>query len=342
MNTNTVIRQSPGFIDKLAYLLPTLEALGPEIGWLPAFQAYVGTGIATGRCKPAFGVEPRFRGSAQLLLPSGAQAFVSYGRKGKKQKRFGIRVECNPGRMTATDVAAVHSFFLGAFGNQYLEMLKAPRIKRLDLAVDIKGLELDDVYVSYAHAQHVTVYGKMLSKARGTVETWSFGSTKSDSTGTLYAKQTERLHQLLKDVAKNGVAGEKLRDNVVRQYLEIESSAPVVRIEVRLRKLSCSVADLADIKNRFLRFIFIEREDTGVLSKLTRLAFRSMCRDIGLKATLDAFKGHPKHKQLVQLSRARPDWWKPKKAWREAIAHPVLTKVFSAPAGVDKKWGSPP
>ena len=332
MNTNTAIRQSAGFIDKLAYLLPTSKLLGPEITWLPGFQGYVRTAMAAGVCTPFFGSSGRFRASAQLVLPSGASAIVSYGRKGKRLQRFGIRVECNPGGMLDADVATIHRFFIGAFGDQYLGMLKSPRVKRLDVAVDIHGVSLDDVFVSYAHAQHVTVFGKSFTKARGSVETLMFGSVTSSSAGAVYSKRTESLHKLLVGVAKRGVTAERLPDNVVRQYKDMKSSRPVVRIEVRLRKLTSSVADLVDLENKFLRFIFVEYEDASFLPKRVRLAFRSMCRDIGLKAALDVFRGHPLHQRLTQLSRGRPCWWEPEKAWREAISYPVVMKLFTAPS----------
>lgn len=329
MNTNTGIRQSVGFIDKLAYLLPTSKLLGPEVVWLTGFQGYVRSAMAAGVCAPFFGGSGRFRGSAQLVLPSGAHAVVSYGRKGKRPQRFGVRVECNPGAMLDADVAAIHRFFIGAFGEHYVAMLTAPRIKRMDIAVDIQGLALDDVFVSYAHAQHVTMFGKTFTKARGNVETLMFGSVTSNSAGAVYSKRTESLHKLLVGVAKGGVTAERLSDNVVRQ---MKSSRPVVRIEVRLRKLTSSVADLVDLENKFLRFTFVEYEDMSLIPERVRLAFRSMCRDIGLKAALNVFKGHPLHRRLTRLSRGRPRWWEPEKAWREAISYPIVTKLFTAPS----------
>jgi hypothetical protein len=344
VNTNTAIRQSAGFIDKLAYLLPTSKLLGPEIVWLPGFQEYVRAAMAAGVCAPFFGSSGRFRASTQLVLPSGSSAVVSYGRKGTRPQRCGIRVECNPGGMLDADVAAIHRFFIDAFGDQYVEMLKAPRIKRLDVAVDIHDLTIDDVFVSYAHAQHVTVFGKKFTKARGNVESLMFGSVTSSSAGAVYAKRTESLHKLLMNVAKSGVTAERLPDNVIRQYQNMKTSRPVVRIEVRLRKLTSFVADLVDLENKFLRFTFIEYENTSFLSERVRLAFRSMCRDIGVKAALDAFRGHPQHQQLTRLPRVRPRWWEPEKAWREAISYPIVKQLFtppsSAPARRAKNRGS--
>lgn len=331
VNKTTEIRQSAGFIDKLAYLLPTSKLLGPEITWLGAFREYVRAALAAGLCAPFFGSLRGFRASTQLVLPSGATAVVSYGRNGRKPQRFGIRVECNPAGLLDADVTAIHRFFIGAFGDKYLEMLKAPRVKRLDIAVDIRGLTLDDVFVTYAHAQHVTVFGKKFTKARGNVETWMFGSVTSSSAGAVYSKAVEDLHQLLTNIAKSGVIAERLSDNVVSQYQSMMSACPIVRVEVRLRKLASSVPELIQLENRLLRFAFIEYESTSFLSKRVRLAFKCMCRDIGLKAALEAFKGHPEHQRLTGLSRSRPRWWRPEKAWLEAVSHPTLNNLLTPP-----------
>ncbi|MBK6008676.1 hypothetical protein JJB11_21455 [Ramlibacter ginsenosidimutans] len=322
-------------MDKLAYSLPTAKVLGAELGWLPGFHEYVRSALGGGSCMPFFGAPGRFRYGVHLLIPSGSKVLVTYGVRDRKRQRYGVRVECNPARMTASDIALIHNFFRDAFGEAYPELLRACRIRRLDVAVDLVGARLDDLHVIYSHAQQLTVFGKRMSRTRGTIETLMFGSVSSSSAAAVYAKDVESLYRHVSKFSSSREQDDRLSDNRLQQ-LASRKSQPVVRVEVRLRKLDLLPSELCALENRLLRFAFLERSSMSSVPPLTARAFWSMCRDIGLKATMRSFDGHPFQDRLKESLSVRPSWWAPETAWEEALLSSVLRDLLTL-SGVSGK-----
>lgn len=321
------IQASGGFADKLAYALATKRVLGSELEWLPAFKQHVRASVTSGVCLPFFGPTGRYRYGFFLATPSGARVLVMYGVRDMKRQRYGVRIECNPATMSAEDISCLHRFFGLAFTRNYRALLRHCRIARVDFAVDLRGAKLDVLLVGYSRAQTLTTFGKTARAKGGQIETLMFGSVKSDTAAAVYAKDIERAQRRLDSVARVGT-DDRLADNVLRQ-LPMECG-PVVRLEVRFRKQKLSVAALQQLENRFERFKFIERCDTSFLPPITRQAFWSMCRDLGVKAAIRWFAAHTTYgKQLKALLRSLPVWWAPDVAWREALADPRMADILS-------------
>lgn len=325
------IQRSVGFLDKLAYALPTRRVLGPDVSWISEFRERVRSAISVGKCAPFFGSTGRFRYGVHLLAPSGCKLLINFGVRDSKRQPFGLRIECNPAALSLEDIAFVHRFFSEAFPSDYLALLRGARIRRVDIAVDLLRVNLDDLLVTYSHAQNLTMFGKRVSGVKGRVETLTFGSVTSSSAAAVYSKDVEAIQKLMNGASTPSREADRLSDNAVRQ-LVAANAYPIVRVEVRLRKQVLSPADLGALENRLLRFRFVEVKHTSLIPPLTAKAFRSMCRDMGVKAALRAFKGHSCYSQLRDLLRRRPQWWDPEASWQEALSCRVLKELLAPSA----------
>ncbi|MNR28430.1 hypothetical protein D3C85_1457540 [compost metagenome] len=105
---------------------------------------------------------------------------------------------------------------------------------------------------------------------------------------------------------------------------------PMTRIEVRGRKVRGKpLHEVVGFTNRLERLNFACLSDPiGSISDHTRTVFLSLCRDRGVKAALRVYEGKPVHAQLKALWTEKPDWWKPKGLWAEAVLSLKALKLF--------------
>ncbi|ARL17556.1 hypothetical protein BOC46_20130 [Burkholderia pseudomallei] len=177
--------------------------------------------------------------------------------------------------------------------------------------------------VSYSGAQQFTVFGKTLN-SKGIIETCNFGSEKSDYITAVYDKNLERRHRAVMAIAKYGRKDEPLTANFIKQLDQLHDAPSVVRVEVRGKKLNgLALHDIDKLTNRFVRFTFADLNASGSeLPKKLQNAFISLCRDRGVKAALEHYKGTPEARKINAFWRShRASWWNPE---------PMMEQVCSA------------
>lgn len=291
--------------------------------------------ISRGQCERWFGAGLRYLHSVRVNFRSGAHAAIQLGATNRLTQRGDVRVELNPSQMTAEDIERFHKLMRGIIGKKYRSLLTHPLVNRLDAAVDVVDLVLENVLVKYQHAQRYTVFGKMLNRG-GRLETLMFGGKSSDYVSAVYDKKTERLHALVTKIAKEGLANESIRANRVSQLKRLRGQAPVTRIEVRGRKLrGARLSSLLTQPNRFERFSFCDLRALDELSPLVRDAFVSLARDRGVREALRVFKAHGKaaaYSRLKKLVELRPAWWQPEGLWARVFDSLRDSKLFSEQA----------
>jgi hypothetical protein len=324
----------PPHADKLSFVLPFQVKTVDGRPKLPKKAVErIQAAIRQGTCTFGHGARGRYRYSVEFPFSNGATATIQLGATTVKQKGS-IRIELNPSSLDKKHIRELHTFMRCIIGEKYDELLLNPIINRVDFAVDVENLSLDDILVDYQYAQRVTVFGKRMGR-NGKIETLNFGSLSSDYVSTAYDKSTELTEKLLKRLISKGVGAEKLGANSIRQLKMSRDAAPVVRVEVRCKKQGLPLWKLVAQRNRFAAFKFFELSGLGELSAFDRQAFISMCRDLGLKAALASFAGRKTYTKLKKLTCTPPPWWQPQDMWHQACAD-LRTKGIFPDAAFDE------
>ncbi|CAN2526810.1 hypothetical protein [Burkholderia pseudomallei] len=279
--------------------------------------------IESGSCENCFAPRFRYRYVFFIPLPSGPKPIVRIGALDPVRQNGGISVEMNPSKLEHGDVEHFHEVMERIVGRGYRNLLRRALLGRIDFAVDIVHARLDRMLVSYSGAQQFTVFGKTLN-SKGIIETCNFGSEKSDYITAVYDKNLERRHRAVMAIAKYGRKDEPLTANFIKQLDQLHDAPSVVRVEVRGKKLNgLALHDIDKLTNRFVRFTFADLNASGSeLPKKLQNAFISLCRDRGVKAALEHYKGTPEARKINAFWRShRASWWNPE---------PMMEQVCSA------------
>lgn len=321
LRIKTPIPKQP-VVDYLGFVLPwACDLLVEHKLMLGRARRRIATEIENGTCAHSFAPRGRYRFVFSILLPGKSQATVRIGARDPKRQKGGISISLNPRKLEPGDVEHFHAVMERIVGRAYKSLLLRARINRIDFAVDIVHARLDRMLVSYRHAQKSTVFGK--SASQGAIETYNFGSESSDYMTAVYEKNIELRHRAVLNIAKHGLPSESLKANFIKQLEKLHNSPPVVRVEVRGKKLrGIPLSELARQENRFARFTFADLDAAGkALPKKLEEAFMSLCRDRGVKAALAHYKGTPDARKVNAFWRShRADWWKPESMMKQACA----------------------
>jgi len=218
----------------------------------------------------------------------------------------------------------------------YPRLMRVPLISRIDVAVDVYGIEYSDLLVRYKRARRVTMFGKQIDM-HAQLETLNFGSVSSDYTAAVYDKRIQLRHAAIMRLVKNGPGTdtEALRANLLRQYQRTFTDGPRIRVEVRGRKMrGMLLAELDTLTNRFTWFEFTDlRTVDTTLSEFGRRSLLAMWRQDGAKVALEAFKHTPEARAANAFVRARiAPWWKPEPMWHDACTALRILDLFPAKA----------
>lgn len=307
-----------GFIDKIAFILPTPSEKYSREKWLEKVVPRMEKLLVDRVCERVSGTR-RYRLSVEFRSPGGAKVFLQFIATRPGHQKGDLRIELNPSHFTKADAAAFHEFMRKILGRGYDRLLLKALINRLDLAVDIKHLRLSNLIVNYSRTRKCTLFGKTVGRS-GLVEGYHFGSISSDHAGILYDKTSERLTSYIEAIAGKGLDLDSLKENVVRQLTRLKSEPPVVRVEIRNMKLNGkTLHEVWKETNRFCRFSFQLMDGAPDLPARSRLAFQSVCRDVGVTAALEIFKGSPSERALRGFVTTRPKWWVPDDLWHQAL-----------------------
>ncbi|CAG9190975.1 hypothetical protein [Burkholderia vietnamiensis] len=308
------------FVDYLRFVLPWAANPGDNHQLMfERARRRIQAEIENGTCKGTFANRGRYRFVFSIPLQGEFAATVWMGARDPARQKGGISVSLNPSKLEPGDMEHFHEVMERIVGPAYKRVLRGALINRIDFAVDIVDARLDRLLVSYQYAQQFTVFGKTVKK--GVVETYNFGSEKSPYMTAVYDKNIERRHRAIEAIAKHGLRNEPLKAYFIKQLDQLHSTPPVVRVEVRGMQLKgLSLRDLHKMANRFARFTFADLNGTGKpLPKKLLDAFMSLCRDRGVKAALDHFKGTPDVWKVNAFWRShRANWWKPELMMEQA------------------------
>lgn len=317
------IQVFPTVIDKLAYILPWLndDPYADREAILKRIVSRFELAKVAGLCERAYPRGARYRINFNIALPNGSKALVQIGALQPKVQKGDVRVCVNPARFGPDDVDHLHKMMRRIIGKIYPELMKRARLNCLDVAVDIHGLDLSRTLVQYQYATKHTVFGKRVA-SRARIDGYNFGSVKSDYMTTAYDKRGEQVHRAIQNLVRTARSeNESLKANAMKQLHVARDAQPITRVEIRGKKLKgLPLSKLPTLSNRFkwFKFACLDAEGTQ-LSTLTEQAFISMCRDIGVKAALAAFKGSTQANNVNSFWRShQAGWWKPETLWSQA------------------------
>jgi hypothetical protein len=307
-------------VDRLAFVLPHFRSpLLNDTTFIAPISRRIAREIADGSCLRAYQKGCRYLETFRILLDGGSPAFVQIGALQPDRQHGGIRVDVNPARFGPDDAEQFNAVMRRIVGRIYPELMKDPLLNSIDLAVDISGVHLDQILVSYNHSQRYTMFCKR-QNAHGHIEGYNFGSVSSDYMTVAYDKHQERIHAAILAVARSGVRPESLKSNAVIQLKQVLNADDKVRVEVRGKKLrGLPLYKLDTLPNRFERFQFTDLNIKGsTLSPLVQAALLAMCRQDGTKATLAAFKHSKQARKVNAFLRSRKAaWWQPELLWQQ-------------------------
>lgn len=318
-------------VDKLTFVLPWRKGRQYSVALPEPVEERIKQALADGKCSTWYTKGRRYVFSIRYRFSNGSEAKIQIGATRPDTQKGGIRIELNPASLTAEDFTALHKFMRGIIGKKYKNLLISPVINRIDFAVDIENLLLSDILVDFNHSQRVTMFGKRLSRG-GTLETLNFGSMTSAYMATVYDKSTQRIHSALKALGRDGLKTDELRQNVIKQLKLMKGEPPVVRVEVRGKKLGLPLPELVHQRNRFAAFKFTSIADLDDLPAWVRVAFLALYRDMGLKAALETFRGKKVYAKLKTLTSTQPAWWQPNDLWTRSCDSLRQKGIFPAAA----------
>lgn len=322
-------------VDGLVFLLPwACDPLANPQAMFERARRRIQKEIDDGFCEPAYVKFKRYRFSFKISLPGESKALVQIGALDLKRQKGGISVTMNPAKFAVGDVARFHDVMKRIVGPSYRSLMRRALLNHIDFAVDIEHADLSRMLISYANAQQFTVFGKTVNSA-GIIETYNFGSEKSDYMTSAYGKSAECRHRAILNIAKHGRRNEPLTANFIKQLEQLHGAPSVVRVEVRGKKLrGLPLYKLGQLENRFARFKFADLNGEGsTLPKKLEDVFMSLCRDRGVKAALEHYKGTPDVREINAFWRShKANWWKPDTMWAQACTVLRETGLFPAAA----------
>ena len=271
-------------------------------------------------CERAYVRGARYRENFRIPLAGGSEAFVQIGALIPTRQKGGIRVVINPARFKDGDAAQFNKVMRYIVGESYWELMTDPLINNIDVAVDILDANLDQILISYTHAQRITMFAKRMNM-NGHIEGYNFGSVKSDYMVAVYDKYRERVHAAAVALMKNGENRESLKSNLVKQFWGAKSARDKVRVEPRGRKMrGCPLYEIGNLPNRFERFKFCDLSAEGTdLPPYVQESFIALCRQKGVKAALSNFEHTEWTRKVNAFYRTRKaKWWQPEGLWAEA------------------------
>ncbi|MBS7809250.1 hypothetical protein [Variovorax sp. PCZ-1] len=349
--------------DRLAFILPYGKSTNvfQHEKALRRTARRIAEALETEACERQYVKSPRYRHNISLPLPSNSKraVFIQIEALQASRQRGDIRIDLNPARMTAEDIAYFHEFMRRIIGKcEYRELMAQPFINVWHPAADIEHLYLDHCLVTVSKVEHRTAIGKLLvadgtwdvdetigsisgavtsrrTNITGLIETYNFGMQNSDYFTCVYSKNIEAVHRAVEAIALAGrLAKKPLLEKAVRQLIRAKDAPSRVRVEVRGRKMrGVPLWALEQIGNRFEKIHFVDLADPERAPNIPasmRAACIAIYRDSGRNAVYAAFDGH---KYLREIQRwldgsGDPAWWKPELYWQEAIADLRRKKLF--------------
>lgn len=228
----------------------------------------------------------RYRGAFQFEVAPKVKATLLLQPTNPRNNYF--KLEYSPDRFGEAGRQLLGEYLQGILGNDYLELLLAGRLTRLDVAFDVRRVRLKDFLI-------VDLRGGKSSIIRGIggeAESYYF-PFKGTNQLCVYDKLQE-------DIDKN----EPAEPNRIR--------VPRIRFEYRYKKMSrYTLGDIVGrLENPFRNFVVKEFRDNEGNSDCLR-AFFDGCRFEGVDSTLNEITSSELREELHEAYRAfpTPNFW---------------------------------
>lgn len=228
-----------------------------------------------------------------------------------------LRVDFNPAKVGSGGIAYVKAIINSLVPGGYQALVNQGKVTRLDVAVDIQNLRLQDLMV-YAVAKRQSDLVQRHLDANGhdcrlEFLTHYLGSRRSDEYFCVYSKSLELG---LKDEDRTRFEV-RLRNNYLRSV--VASGAKI-----------SSLAELCNLRNPFPSLEVHDFSQTLVLKGSLVMLFLDSCRYRGLHAALRQLSSRDRDKvRRLILPKIRSDWWHPDEWWAEHWSKVLLALVGS-------------
>lgn len=204
----------------------------------------------------------------------------------KKAGTAFVRLEFNPDRLGVNGVDHLRASCGWLFNGGYQQVVNGGKVTRLDVAVDISNVSVEDLIVTKKGVRKYCCFGK-----NGFTETSYLGAPKK-SQATVY------------DKAKELAAKHKQ-----------PPAYPLTRIEMRLCP-NVPLKDLVGLKNPLLKVAAYDLATSELpLSKAQKAWFGDSCRIRGINGAIEQLPADERPAYLKALKGASSSWWKPEEIW---------------------------
>jgi len=210
-----------------------------------------------------------------------------------------MRFEWNPSKSCPIAVlCAIEHFVCPLWTYDYV--LKNARINRIDLAIDVNNVNIDQMYVHSARKSMTRMIFTNSSSKGGKTE--YLGQAKSEKMFRIYDKAAELKKKNLKKIAE--FKEEALEDNITRIELELKPNKRGSLFE--LNEMSNPFADLT---------IYSYPMDLLNDDLFGQLLARA--RYEGLTKTLKSLSPLNRKKYTAIMKNSSVDWWFPEQIWSQ-------------------------
>jgi hypothetical protein len=229
-----------------------------------------------------------------------------------------LRVDLNPARLLPRDMKALHAFLRYLLLERHKEILAKAKVTRIDVALDVDHVRVDDLMVFTRSGVQSGVWGKLFARdgamTRFYIQTKVLGSVNSDQQFKVYDRAAK-----MADTGGDAIEHDRTRIEVQltprvridgkRSADKTERPGPPVRVGAYLN-------ELRSLPNPFASLTVAVAPSNPEGDTLFRL-FLDSCRQRGEEAALKLITDSRLQREYrLRLSRRSPDWWDPVACWK--------------------------
>lgn len=233
-----------------------------------------------------------------------------------------LRVDLNPARLPRLDLTALRTFLRFLFVERHDEIMARAKVTRLDIALDVDNVLIENLMVYTKSGVQSAVWGKEFARNGATrtfhIQTKALGAINSDQRFRAYdrsVKMAETGEEVLEhDRARIEVQvtprvriGKKSSEGSIAARRA--KSGPPIRVGAYLN-------ELRQLPNPFASLTIAEAPSNTRGDLLFKL-FLDACRLRGEEAALKLITDPGRQREYrIRLSRRSPDWWDPIACWK--------------------------
>lgn len=228
----------------------------------------------------------RYKTNLRMFLPSGDHVLIQAD-PFKPTESF-LRFEWNPSKAGLAGHEYMKIMMSTFLPDGYNGLLHHGRVTRADVALDIEGVNVNDLHFLPSRPLRTVIY----KDAKGRTETLYLGDKRSTRYWRIYDKA---------------------------RHLNLPEGEEVTRVE-RVHKTGIPFKGLVTLDNPFQQLVLCDlgmaKAHPLVESWVWRL-FQEACRHSGINATLAGLPKPVRLKFRTALKASTTAWWQPQKFWQQ-------------------------